>query len=168
MFGSDEQSNEHRKTSQHREQYTEMPKRLILVTTLGMTHEARKEKQTKVTDSSLHAYQKNIHISTEQELPGPTWSTPREFQVSNLVRNTRQPGSDLVRNTRDSHFAEVRCTTCGTGCLPIDSLFQLTHFCVGMNLERKHQEITRVSGAPTQTRDTEARVQPQDKGRQHQ
>ena len=49
---------EHKMTSQHSEHYTEMPKRLILRTTLGMTHVTRKEKQKKVTDSSTSRLEK--------------------------------------------------------------------------------------------------------------
>ena len=125
---------------------------------------------------------KNLHSSTESKLPSPTWSTPREFQVSILVGTTRvpgyqlgpqrkiaKPGSDLVHDTRYAHFAEVRCSTGGTGCLSSDLLYQLTRFCIGhlttVNLERKLRETTCLSGAPTQTRDTEK--QPQNKGRHH-
>ena len=91
---------------------------------------------------------------------------------SHLVDTTRIPGFQpgrhhetakyLVHNTRYADFAEVRCFTCGTGCLPINLLFRLTRFCIGhfttVNLERKLRETTCLSGAPTQTGDTEKRA----------
>ena len=120
----------------------------------------RQGKTEQGSDSSLHVYQKKLHSSPENELPGPTWSTPREFPTWFDTQDS--PVSDLVHNTRYAHFEEVRCSTHGTGCLPIDMLFQLTRFCIGhsttVNLERKLRETTCVSGTPTQTRDTEKRA----------
>ena len=122
MFGSAGQSNQHRMMSQHSEHHTVMPKWLILLTiqgpksdlmkiwqvrkTLGMTHEARKEKQNKVTNISIHVYQKLSQLHRERvarsHLVGttrgvrfpiwfatpdsqvPTWSTTPEMRISQL------------------------------------------------------------------------------------
>ena len=50
--------------------------------------------------------------------------------------------NNLVNNTWDAHLAEVRCTTRGTGCLPIDLPFLIDSLCIGhfttVNLERAH------------------------------
>ena len=119
-------------------------------TTLRMRKKT-KQGYRQLNFTSRKTPQTTTHLKADCQVP--TWST----------------------TTRDAHFAEARCATRGTGCLPIDSLLQIDSLCIGhfttMNLERKkHREWTALialSGSPTQTGDTEkARVRPQNKGRQ--
>ena len=54
--------------------------------------------------------------------------TPQtKYQSENKLPRHHLADDNLVNNTRDAHFAEVRCTTRGTECLPIN-LLCIGHF----------------------------------------
>ena len=82
--------------------------------------------------------QTTMHLKADCQ--APTWST----------------------TTRDTHFAEARCATRGTGCLPIDSFLPIDssaldtfrHW-ISRGKHRKWAGLTALSGSPTQTGDTE-------------
>ena len=101
--------------------------------------------------------QENLHSSTENELPGPTWST-RGFQPGPQRQKARfqpDPQHQICALRRSTLLHSWHG-------MPSDLLFQLTRFCIGHFttgiLERQLRETTCLSGAPTQTRDTEKRA----------
>ena len=127
-------------------------------TNLGMTHEARKEKQNKVPTLYVHMKTFTAQLRTScQVQPGRHESSGFPTRSRNARKARFQPDPQhqicALRRSTPLHSWHV---------MPSDLLFQLTRFCIGHfttgNLERQLRETTCLSGAPSEARDTEKRA----------